>query len=400
MKKLLLLFLIPFCFADVEIGRSTGEFYSDPAHISVGSHPVQQIDIYTGGQLRKVWEDLETPTITTFSVSPNSIDLDTRLTGTITFTIAVTGTPTTTGSTPSTLVFVAQTTRGGNWFQNSIASSGYSLKGTRTRASSNLLALDFHNSQYTSNTALRNFYTFHWLKSFTDTKTPASVTIEGNSYSLRYVTQFTQSGTTITTYQTTNAVTRAGDQVSSGSGLTKQINFKFSDNSYLWSGPTGGNTYAQVVQLPGGQNIGPTQSSTGGSNISTTIPNINQPLQTTTYRLFVHNGAGASHKDTTVTVTKNPTISNCRRTGFIDSVTRYTFGFTLTGLPRPTVRYVFSGGQQGDVFLSHYTQGSNPYTWTIDGWNINFANANAQSLTLTATNSQGTATCRIANIND
>ena len=248
--------LYNYAEADIQVGKSTGTLEMDPAHISIGGHTaVQEIHIYDSGTLKKVWEDTDNPTITAFSVAPTTIDLDTRATGTITFTIGVTG----------------------------IA---------------------------------------------------------------------------------------------------------------------GGNTYAQIVRLPGGTNIGTTFTAGAGADINTTLPNITQPQQTTTYRLFAHNSAGAAHKDASVVVTKNPTLTNCRRTGYVDATTLYQFGFTLTGLPRPSVTYRFSRGQQGTVALSHYTQGSNPYTWTIDGWRINFASSTAQSLTLTATNASGSATCTISNIND
>ena len=245
-----------FAFADIQKGGSTGTLSQDPAHISLGSLPLKEIHLYKDGTLKKIWEDTENPVITGFSVAPDNIDLDTRSSGTITFTIAVTGT-------------------------------------------------------------------------------------------------------------------------------------------------AGSSTYAQVVQLPNGTNIGPTQVATGGANISTTIPNIVQPQQTTSYRLFVHNTAGTAHKDATVTVTKNPTLANCRRTNVINRTgfSTYTFGFTLTGLPRPVVTYSFSGGQTGNVNTSHYNQSGNPYTWDIRGWNITFSGPNAQSLTLTATNASGTATCTISNIN-
>ena len=172
------------------------------------------------------------------------------------------------------------------------------------------------------------------------------------------------------------------------------------------TGTAGQNTNAQIVQLPHGQNLGATFTAGPGLNISNTLPNVQQPLQTTSYRLFAQNLEGASHRDTTVTVTKNPTLTNCRRVGFIDSTTTYFFGWTLTGLPRPTVTYSFSGGQSGTTNPDHLSQGSNPYTWTTSGQpgnyglRIQFANPNAQSLVLTATNASGTATCTISNIND
>ena len=245
-------------FADLQIGGSTGTLGNDAAHINIGGHlPLQEIYVYQNGTLIKVWEDLDNPVITAFDVIPTDIDLDTRPTGTLVFTIGVTGV-------------------------------------------------------------------------------------------------------------------------------------------------AGSVTNAQVVILPQGTNVGPNHVAAAGANINTTLPNIPQPNKTTTYRLYAHNDAGNAHKDATVTVTKNPTLANCRRTGFIDSTATYYFAFTTTGLPQPTVTYRFSGGQQGTVSPRHLVQGANPYTWNVPdrAWRITFANSNAQSLTLTATSSQGTATCTIANINN
>ena len=505
--------------ADIQKGQSTGTISRDMAHITVGSRPIQKIEVYKGGSLKKVWEDLETPTITAFNAVPTSIDLDTRPTGNIVFTIGVTGTPATQVPVPSAFSFVEQTTRNGNWFLNSISGNGFSTIGTRAFANSNLKALDFFNSAYTGNTFLRNKYLSHWLRSYIRNKFPVNLRIGSTDYPLRFVTIYTSSGVPITEFSTTSAVGTAGDRVSATS-LSKQVNFEFVDNisttfsgstilrpprsdglftllgfcenqgsvviasascnangyiflrplsdtktythltvngepfalvktlsthdltegnvyhtasvsvnsrpsngttfglnalasdgtylnntrSYMRTGPQSGtgNTYAQIVRLPDGANIGPTQTATSGLNINTTVSNIPQPNRTTTYRLLVHNGAGNAHKDTTIVVTKNPTLSNCRRTGYIDATTTYFFGFTVTGLPQPTVTYRFSGGQQGTVSSRHFVQGSNPYTWTVSGraWQIDFANANAQSLTLTATNSSGSTTCSISNIND
>ena len=143
-----------------------------------------------------------------------------------------------------------------------------------------------------------------------------------------------------------------------------------------------------------------------GSIFLQQLQNIPQPDKTTVYRLVAHNSGGSSHQDATVTVTKNPTLANCRRVGFIDATTTYFFGWTLTGLPQPTVTYSFSGGQSGTTNPDHLSQGSNNYTWTTSGQpnnyglRITFANPNAQSLVLTATNASGTATCTISNINN
>ena len=170
------------------------------------------------------------------------------------------------------------------------------------------------------------------------------------------------------------------------------------------TGTAGQVTTARIIRVRDNAQIGTTFTGGSGLNISQTLPNIAQPLRTETYRLIATNTDGNAHRDTTVTVTKNPTLTNCRRTNYIDATTLYEFAFNLTGLPRPSVRYVFTqnsiAGQQGQVPFNHYAQGSNPYTWNVTGWRINFANSNARSLTLTASNSSGSSSCTINNIND
>ena len=59
----------------------------EPAHILRGIQPFSKV--YRGAEL--VWQNTDPPTITGFSVSPNTVDLDTIGTGKLTFTIAVTG---------------------------------------------------------------------------------------------------------------------------------------------------------------------------------------------------------------------------------------------------------------------------------------------------------------------
>ena len=170
------------------------------------------------------------------------------------------------------------------------------------------------------------------------------------------------------------------------------------------TGTAGQVTTARIIRVRDNAQIGTTFTGGSGLNLSQTLPNIAQPLRTETYRLIATNTDGNAHRDTTVTVTKNPTLTNCRRTNYIDATTLYEFAFTLTGLPRPSVRYVFTqnniAGQQGQVPYSHYAQGSNPYTFNVTGWRINFANSNARSLRLTASNSSGSSSCVINNIND
>ena len=107
------------------------------------------------------------------------------------------------------------------------------------------------------------------------------------------------------------------------------------------TGTAGQVTNAQIVRLPNGANVGATFVAARGLGFTNqTLPNIQQPLQTTTYRIFATNSNGASHRDATVSVSKNPTLTNCRRTGFVDATDLYEFAFTLTGLPRPTVFHI------------------------------------------------------------
>ena len=56
-----------------------------------GPIPARKVYIHKG-TLQKVWEAINPPAITAFSVAPATIDLDTRPTGNLTFSLAVTGT--------------------------------------------------------------------------------------------------------------------------------------------------------------------------------------------------------------------------------------------------------------------------------------------------------------------
>ena len=128
-----------------------------------------------------------------------------------------------------------------------------------------------------------------------------------------------------------------------------------------------------------------------------------QPQQPTTYRLVAQNATGATHRDTSVDVTKNPTIASLRRSGFQQipgggGSANYRFAMTVTGLPRPSLSYRFGNGQQGAVSARRFTQGANPYTWSVE-FLVTRANANADSLVMTATNASGTVTSTLANIN-
>ena len=173
--------------------------------------------------------------------------------------------------------------------------------------------------------------------------------------------------------------------------------------SFTVVGTAGQISYAQIIRLPGGGNIGATFVGASGATINGNLPNILQPSQTTTYRLIARNDSEASHRDTTVTVTQNPVIRNFRQTGFRQgipgiSADTYNFGATIVGYPMPSVSYRFSTGEQGTITRNHFTS-SGTNTWTLAFSHI-FNNANARSLVLTARNSSGSITSTLNNIND
>ena len=77
---------------------------ANPVHIFKGTSAVQKI--YKGNTL--IWQNTSPPAITSFAITPSTIDLDTRPTGTISFSLGVTGTPGTTTATASDVTFVLQ----------------------------------------------------------------------------------------------------------------------------------------------------------------------------------------------------------------------------------------------------------------------------------------------------
>ena len=142
-----------------------------------------------------------------------------------------------------------------------------------------------------------------------------------------------------------------------------------------------------------------------GANVPLTGNNqavIAQPAQSTTYVLVCTNRTGSVSQEVTVNVTRNPQVNNLRRTGFRQSIHglntgTYRFGATIIGLPQPVLTYRFSTGENGTITTRHLTQGARPDTWTLD-WTQYFGTSVARSLTVTATNSSGSATGTIQNI--
>ena len=464
-------------------------------HRFTGLTPV--IRRYVG--TNKIWEHSSPPKITAFSVAPNNIDLDTRATGTIVFTLGVEGDRTAGSAQASNFLFESMPNQyPSSNFLNQVTSSGLSYLqktsyGTRSIASSNIWSLWY----------LPNTYRAYFPNSFLKTKTPIAIEIDNSSYLLTYLSRIDnnvsnyQTGTisssdrvsatdltkavnielvdneqvtlesrssnrifrkdytggglwfntiggsnqwviqgselvgdktpthiilngrpfpvsqsqTVSGIWFTSAVTDANFQASA-TKLSWSINIPYSDGTYwnntrshLFQSTASGSTLnAQVVRLPEGTNIGPTQVAANGADLDTTIPNIAQPNKPTSYRLIAHNAGGYSHRDTSVNVTKNPTITNLRRTNVVTRAgfSTYTFAFTVTGLPRPAVTFDFSNFAESSgnrVATTHFIQGSNPYTWNVSGWSVTFPNSDARSLTLTATNGSGSVTASLANIN-
>ena len=353
------------------------------SHIFSGTKPIKRI--YKGSSL--IYQNESPPNITSFSVFPNNVDLDLA-----------------DNEKTSSITFNRRNT--GNFWSIPSRSEG---------SVSGFAGLVTANHCYIGQTICRvggipnnvHFYIFSIQNTDPNYLNYSSVTINGRTYNLiRATSDFTSPSLGVTTrsYWTTSAINSA-DTITD-SRLTMSIKFNLSSifNKLRFNfaiGPTVAEvTKAQIYQVRGNIKVGPEHDSTLGGGLIQTIRNIDRPNQTTDYRLLATNGGGASHRDIQFVVTKDATISGCRRTGFNNQTFLYQFTATVTGLPRPVVTYSFSGGRTGTIDARHFQQGSNPYTWTITNWRVNFANANPQSLTLTATNSSSTNTCRLANINN
>ena len=183
------------------------------------------------------------------------------------------------------------------------------------------------------------------------------------------------------------------------------INWEISPGTYLFSTRSGGNTNASIYRLPDNTKIGPDLSATLGASLTGTVPNITQPTKTTTYRLLATNAGGAGHKETTITVTQNPTITNLRRTGFsqLPDGTRFQFTARIKGYPMPTITWRFGNGSSSqranDSIHCTAVQGQ------VNTWDCVWGRGagiihplTTDSLVWTITNSSGTATARITNI--
>ena len=90
---LIVVTFLSLCLWQCRYANASGFFgtgTSEPSHIHVG--PANAEKIYMGTDTTAVWQQVQAgPPITTFTVAPSTIDLDTRSSGTISFTAAVTG---------------------------------------------------------------------------------------------------------------------------------------------------------------------------------------------------------------------------------------------------------------------------------------------------------------------
>ena len=341
-----------------------------------------------------IWRNTDPPTISAFTANASTIDLDpddNTKTASVTFTRERTG----------VYIFLSNQYQGATpqgsvtGFPQLVTISHYYI-GTSGRLSAP--PSDSHYYQFAVRNTDPNYASY------------TSIEINGRTFALgKSTSDFNERGIGGREYWTTDRIPNSADWVTDGR-LTLSIKFKMTAVtstirlSFAVTAQAGKALSAQVYNAGTGAEIGTRFVAAAGSGISEVVnaPTPNQ--SSTTYRVIAKNSGGASHKDLSVTATKDPTIANLRRTRYIAPIpgyspAQYTFGMTITGLPRPTATYTFSGGQNGTIDARHFTQGANPYTWTVN-FPQSFATVTAQSLTVTVTNASGSANARIANIND
>ena len=350
------------------------------SHISVGSEQIAKASI--GTQL--IYQSTAPPRIN-FAISPNTIDLD-----------AADNTRT------SNLTF-RRRSAGYYEFIRSVnfgSESGFLYLNSVIHCYINARACRISTAPPTSVPASVHFYLFYVSQDDPNQLKYTSILINGRSYPVYRGTSAERDGSRA---YWTRAPINSADTIADGR-LSISIQFLVSGpGDTLKMGITipataGQVTRGHVVELPSGAAIGaPFASSSGGAiNQSLTTP---RPDKSTSYRAVASNNGGSAHADASVSVTKNPTLANCRRVGFVGITTTFFFGLTMTGLPRPTLTYSFGGGGPiGGISHNIMVQGANAYTWIVNNFAQTLQNNNARSLTFTATNSSGTATCRIANI--
>ena len=244
-----------------------------------------------------------------------------------------------------------------------------------------------------------HFFLFYVARSDPNQLKYSSITLNGRTYPVFRGTSAERDGSRA--YWTRAAINSA-DYVTDGR-LTLSIRFNVSGPAdrvrlaYTTNATRGQVTTGHIVKEPGGTPVGSASSSAVSGDLRLTL-SVARPDSPTTYRVIASNAGGSAHRDAIVSVTKNPTLASCRRVGFNQVGRLYTFGLTMTGLPRPTLTYSFSRGPSGTIVHNLILPGSNDYTYIVNNFRETLADTRPQSLTFTATNASGSATCRIDDI--
>ena len=233
----------------------------------------------------------------------------------------------------------------------------------------------------------------------TSTKTPTHIIVNGRAYALTLNPQTRNRGYYTQTISNTNFRP-------SSSKLDWGINIRFSDGTYvnntrshLFQAPsiTPQDTYAQIVKLPEGTDVGITHLGANGAGIDASLPNIPQPNQTTTYRLIARNDTGASHRDAQVVVTQNPVLANLQALGAgtgpgAPGGANIQISGRVTGYPRPsiTINQNFNNGQA--LSDRHFS----PVAGQVNTWDFSlswfYGTSGRRAFVVTAQNSSGQVT--------
>ena len=155
-----------FCKADLKFGKADGTLSDEPAHIQIGTHPVQKIELY------------------------NPMDSE------ITFVDR--------GISPASH----------NYFTNDIIGGHFTqIRGSRSIANSNLLSVQYYSATYTQNPGLDRKYFMYFLESFIKTKFPVNMNIGANSYPLMFFNAQGSGASRVSLFINSNAITNTADQV-------------------------------------------------------------------------------------------------------------------------------------------------------------------------------------------
>ena len=350
---------------------------SNAAFKHIVRHGIAFKKLYRG--TTELFTNSNPPVIASFGATPSTIDLDTRATGNVVFNFGVTnatkaeimgpngnklwaGTGSATGSAPSYTNLVMRHYPAGNqWVYRP------------------------NNGNYVTNQAV---FWIGWFSSYVDRSNAIGIgantnsgelIIDGVSYPFRRVLSSVgiyPSASTISS-TTGNVPSRLITQLQvNHATATRRWQVKFSDGRYI-------NLNTGV----------PEASGAGAFPTSATLP---QPSKTANYRLTAFNATGASHRDTTVTVTKDPVITNFRSTGANHAPNAGAHGATfrfeaiVDGLPRPTMSANQGIGSISDRHLTQRSDGRWDLTFTHY-----FGSSGSRQVALSATNGSGVATSRI-----